>query len=80
MLIIHNTQLPESTLKKKSNYIYYHTVRDSVAIGESLTGHVSTNKNCAGLDQQSVGKTAECFIGFNVRKSWGDCENSVVFR
>ena len=49
MSVIYNTQCPESNLKKKSNYIFYHSVRESVAMGESLTGHVGTNKNCANL-------------------------------
>ena len=47
--VIHNTQQPESTLKKKSNLIAYHAVRESVAMGESLTGHVGTNDNPADL-------------------------------
>ena len=49
MSVIHNTQRPESTLKKKSNSICYHAVRESVAMGESLTGHVSTHDNPADL-------------------------------
>jgi hypothetical protein len=49
MSVIHNTQRPESTLKKKSNSIAYHSVRESVAMGESLTGHVGTNSNPADL-------------------------------
>jgi hypothetical protein len=49
MLVIHNTQRPESMLKKKSNSICYHAVRESVAMGESLTGHIGTNKNGGDL-------------------------------
>lgn len=49
MSVIHNTQRPESTLKKKSNSICYHAIRESVAMGESLTGHVSTHNNPANL-------------------------------
>ena len=49
MLVIHNTQQPESTLKKKSNQICYHAVRESVAMGESLTGHIPTAENPADL-------------------------------
>ena len=45
MSVIHNTQRPESTLKKKSNSICYHAVRESVAMGESLTGHVPSKEN-----------------------------------
>ena len=49
MWVIYNTQRPESTLKNKSNYICYHTVNESVAMGEYLTGHVGTNTNCSDL-------------------------------
>ena len=33
MSVIHHTQGPESTLRKKSNSICYHAVRESVAMG-----------------------------------------------
>jgi hypothetical protein len=49
MSVIHNTQRPESVLKKKSNSICYHAVRESVAMEESLTGHVGTDNNLADL-------------------------------
>ena len=49
MSVIHNTQRPESTLKKKSNSICYHAIRESVAMGESLTGHISSKENCADI-------------------------------
>ena len=49
MSVIHNTQWPESTLKKKSNSICYHAVREAVAMGECLTGHIPTNMNPADL-------------------------------
>ncbi len=49
MSVIHNTQRPESTLKKKSNQICYHAVREAVAMGELLTGHISTHENPADL-------------------------------
>lgn len=49
MSVIHNTQRPESTLKKKSNSICYHAIRESVAMGESLTGHIPTAENPADL-------------------------------
>ena len=45
MSVIHNTQRPESTLKKKSNSICYHAIRESVAMNESLTGHVPSKEN-----------------------------------
>ena len=49
MSVIHTTQQPESTLKKKSNSIAYHAICESVAMGESLTWHVRTNDNPANL-------------------------------
>ena len=49
MPVIHNTQRPESTLKKKIISVFYHAVRDFVAVGGSLTGNIVTNKNCADL-------------------------------
>jgi hypothetical protein len=49
MSVIHNTQRPESMLKKKSNSICYHAIRESVAMGECLTGHVPTDENPADV-------------------------------
>ena len=49
MSVIHTTQLLEYTLKYKSNYICYHTFCESVAMGESITGHFGTKENCAEL-------------------------------
>ena len=54
MSVIHNTQRPESILKKKSHSICYHAIRESVAMGESLTGHISTHENCADLATKIV--------------------------
>jgi hypothetical protein len=49
MSVIHNTQRPESTLKKKSNSICYHAIRESVAMKESLTGHIASKDNPADI-------------------------------
>jgi hypothetical protein len=49
MSVIHNTQRPGSTLKKKSNSICYHAIREAVAMGECVTGHVPTKENPADL-------------------------------
>lgn len=54
MSVIHNTQRPESTLKKKSNSICYHAVREAVAMGECLTGHIPTDKNLADLATKTL--------------------------
>ena len=45
MSVIHNTQWPESTLKKKNLSICYHAVCKAVAMGEILTSHVRTKNN-----------------------------------
>ena len=55
MSTIHNTQCPESQLKKKSKSICYHAVREAVAMGELLTGHVKTDENFADLLTKVVG-------------------------
>ena len=54
MSVIHNIQRPESTLRKKSNSICYHAVRESVAMGESLTGHIPTGGNCSDLSTKII--------------------------
>ena len=54
MSVIHNTSSPSSTLKKKSNQICYHAVRESVAMGESRTGHVDSKNNLADIATKLV--------------------------
>ncbi len=50
MSVIHNTQKPESVLRKKSNQLCYHAVREAVAMGECLTGSmIESTKNPADL-------------------------------
>ena len=49
MSVIYNTSRPESTLKKKSNYICYHAVREAVASGEYLTTHCKTGDNYSDM-------------------------------
>jgi hypothetical protein len=49
MSVGHNTQRPESVLKKKSNSICYHAVRASSAMGDSIIGHVPSVDNPANI-------------------------------
>jgi hypothetical protein len=49
MSIIHNTQCPELTLKKKLNSVCYHAIQEVVAMNKCLAGHVSTHDNLADL-------------------------------
>ena len=47
--VLCNTTAPESTLKKKSNAIAYHFVREGVARDEWRTAYVNTEENLADL-------------------------------
>ena len=47
--VIFNTFRPESVLRKKSNSICYHAIRESVAMGKILTAHVRSEDNLADL-------------------------------
>ena len=49
MSVTHNTSKPESVLKKKSNSICYHFVREAVAMRECVTSHIPTSRNVADL-------------------------------
>jgi hypothetical protein len=49
MSVVQNTHRPESVLKKKSNSIFYHAVRDSSAMGESIIGHVPSVYNTVDI-------------------------------
>jgi hypothetical protein len=49
MSVVHNTQRPESVLKKKSNSLGYHMVRESAAMGESIIDHVPSVDNPADI-------------------------------
>jgi hypothetical protein len=47
--VVHNTHRPESVLKKKSNSMCYHAVRESAAMGESIIVHVPSVDNPADI-------------------------------
>ncbi len=44
-----NLTISELTLKKKCNFICYHAVRESVAMGESLITHIDSEDNLSDL-------------------------------
>jgi hypothetical protein len=54
MSVLYNTQRPESVLKKKSNAICYHKIWEAVAMGECLTGHISTHNSPADISTKSM--------------------------
>ena len=49
MSVVTNVSKPESMLRKKSNAICYHAVREAVAMGEALISHIPTQSNLADL-------------------------------
>ena len=49
MSVVYNTSRPESVLRKKSNSVCYHTVHESVAMGESLVVRIPSKENVADL-------------------------------
>ena len=49
MSVVNNATKPESTLKKKSNSIFYHAIRESVSMDGSRVTHIPTTQNCADL-------------------------------
>jgi hypothetical protein len=49
MSVIHNTQRPGSTLKKKSNSICYHVAWESAAMGECIMAHVRSENYPADI-------------------------------
>jgi hypothetical protein len=49
MSVANNTTAPELMLKKKSNSIAYHAVREAVAMGELLVAYICTNANIANV-------------------------------
>ena len=53
MSVLHSSSRPESVLRKKSNSVYYHAGCESVAMGESLVGHLPSKENIADLLKKS---------------------------
>ena len=49
MSVVHNTSIPESFLRKKTNSVCNHAVHESVAMGESLVRYMPSKENDADL-------------------------------
>ena len=49
MSVVKNTTIPESVLKKKSNSIAYHYVRENVAGGTMKIGYEPSGTNLADM-------------------------------
>jgi hypothetical protein len=82
MSVIHNTSKPESVLKKKSNSICYHFIRESVAMGESLTGHVRSEENPADICTKIIpgGMKRESFTRMILYNAGEDVSDTIVYR
>jgi hypothetical protein len=65
MSLVHNTQRPESVMKKKTNAICYHAVRESAAMGESIIVHVLYVNNPSDICTKAVpgGQKRDHLIG-----------------
>jgi hypothetical protein len=64
MSVVTNSSKPESTLKKKSNSVCYHAVREAVVMGEALVAHIGTKFNLADLFTKALsGATRRFLVG-----------------
>jgi hypothetical protein len=64
MSVAINSSKPELTLKKKSNSVCYHAVREAVAMGKALVAHIGTAYNLADLFTKALyGQTHRFLVG-----------------
>ena len=64
MSVAINSSKPELTLKKKSNSVCYHAVREAVVMGEALVAHIGTAYNLADLFTNVLyGQTRRFLVG-----------------
>ena len=67
MSVINNTSRPESVLRKESNSICYHAVRESVTMGKIIMVHVRSEENLADLCTKIIpGGGTWCYLVSNV--------------
>jgi hypothetical protein len=59
MLVIHNTQKPESSLEKKLNSIFDHYIQESNVMSEALTAHIHFEGNPADILYQDHSRSRE---------------------
>jgi hypothetical protein len=58
MSVVLNTTIPSSSLKKKHLSCAYHRVRESVAGGFVLYGHIPSHRNLADIGTKPLGPTS----------------------
>ena len=76
--VVTNMSRPESILKKKSNLICYHAVREAVAMGEALVAHIPTKKNLADLFTTVLYGQARRFLVSQMLRDMFKCPCIVV--
>jgi hypothetical protein len=74
--VLANTSIPDSTLKKKSQSIAYHLVREGCARDEWRTAYISTHLNPADLlsKQLSSGSKRMSFVWMVLNHIFGELE------
>jgi hypothetical protein len=55
-----NSSRPELTLKKKCNFICYHAICESVAMGETLLVHIWTEDNLPDFLTKTTSGAKHC--------------------
>ena len=74
--VLANTTIPDSTLKKKSQSIAYHFVREGIARDECRTAYVNTHENPADLLTKPLpaGEKQHMFVRLNLHHIFGSGE------
>ena len=74
--VLYNTTIPESTLKKKSQSIAYHFVREGAARNEWRTAYVNTHLNVADLLTKTLpfGAKRSGFVKMVLHHIFGDMD------
>jgi hypothetical protein len=76
-----NSSRPESTLKKKCNSICYHAIRESVAMGKTLSTLIRTGDNLADLlTKTTSGAKRRKLVSRVVYDIYDDFQNSKLTR
>ena len=68
MSVVYNTTRLESTLKKKSNSITYHFIRESAVANEIKIQHVGTKENMSEMLSKSLSEPERKQLSQMVRK------------
>jgi hypothetical protein len=76
-----NSSRPELTLNKKCKSIYYHAIRELVAMGETLLTHIKTGDNLADfLTKTTSGAKRRKLLSGVVYDIYDDFQNSRLTR